>query len=168
MTITSSAAEHADSTAAAAVAVVHNLACECTAVESFAALLAEERAALLAQDADTLQHITLRKAEATHRIAALVDARNRALTAGGFAPGRAGIESFLDKHPQNTSLWQRLRRGAARTQGLNHTVGQLINWRLAATEQALAVLRQGSHAAPLYSATGQPAAPHGARRLATA
>jgi len=167
MSITSSSGDRAGTVVAAPVAIAHNLACECAAVESFASLLAEERAALLAQNVTALQGITMRKAEATHQIAALVDARNRALTAAGFDAGRKGIESFLADHPQDTITWQRLQHAAARTQGLNHTVGQLINWRLAATEQALTVLRQGLHA-PLYSANGQPAAPYGARRLATA
>jgi len=154
----------ADSTAMMAVA--HSLSRECEAVESFTALLDDERSVLLQRDAGMLSAVTERKAQATRRIAGLVEARNQALTAAGYPTGRAGILAFVESHPQSKGIWARLEGAATRTQGLNRTVGQLIGWRLAATDQALSVLRGAQ--APLYAANGQPAPAYGARRLASA
>jgi flagella synthesis protein FlgN len=133
----------------------------------FVAVLAEEKAALIAGEAHRLPALTTEKSALAERLATLDSQRNSALQAQGFAPGRQGIDSWLAKQSvANATLWREILMLAAQAKQANEINGALIGTQSQQNQQALSVLL-GEFTAT-YDASGQQQPLSGGRPLGSA
>lgn len=133
----------------------------------FVAVLAEEKATLIAGEAHRLPALATEKSALAERLAMLDSQRNNALQAQGFAPGRQGIESWLAKQSADRgALWREVLALAAQARQANEINGALIGAQSQQNQQALSILL-GEFAAT-YDATGQQQPLSGRRPLGSA
>ena len=133
----------------------------------FIAVLAQEKAVLIAGEAHRLPALVTEKSALAERLSTLDNQRNSALQAQGFAPGRQGIESWLSKQPAtSTALWREILTLAAQAKQANEVNGALIGTQSQQNQQALSILL-GEFSAT-YDASGQQQPLSGGRPLGSA
>lgn len=141
-------------------------------LRAFLDVLAGERQALAAGDADPLVDLARLKGEAAGRLASLAAARGALVAAAGAAPGAAGLAAWIDRQQGAAAglrrAWQTLLELAREAHALNADNGTLIKVRLAHNQQALAVLMAASDQAALYGPDGQARAAPAGRRIDSA
>ncbi len=148
--------------------LVNEEACE---LRAFVELLARERQALLAGDADPLVELATQKSAAAARLAALATARRELAVAAGAAASPAGMAAWLASASRTQALrkaWTGFLELAREAHASNADNGTLIKTRLIHNRQALAVLMAASDQAALYGPDGQATPSAAARRIDSA
>jgi len=141
---------------------------EAALLRDFLVLLEGEQKALAEGDVDRLLPLAEDKNRCFARLAALGEARVKALAAAGLPASREGMDSWLERQPDAARLrreWQSFLGLADRARALNQTNGQLITTRLAHNQQALAALMAAANQAALYGPDGQARPVGGGRSL---
>lgn len=125
-----------------AAELLAQLNAELSAWRALSDTLTQEEAALVAGDADALAALGDAKLKQLEAVSEQARSRLAALQRAGYAPDRAGMESWLGAvgAPELRSRWQALVGLEHETQALNQRIGALIEMRLGATRQALNVL----------------------------
>jgi len=144
---------------------------ELTLLESFSALLAEERGLLERGEADALPALANLKMPVISALNTAGNTRNQWLKQQGFPADTTGIEACVkqqagDKNLQG--LWQRFLQTARQTRELNSFNAQLLSQQLQATSEALEVLGQEARRQALYGSDGQPTLATGNRVIDSA
>lgn len=137
--------------------LVHLLAREQPALERFCALLDEERKALGGSGAERLLDVAAEKQSLAAELGSIEKARDRLLAAGGYPPGRRGVEGWLADHPEAaeaTRRWQDVLRLARQARDGNEANGRLINLLLQQNQEALSQLMSGGTDS-IYGTDGQ-------------
>lgn len=140
---------------------------EADAVSRFVELLKLEQKALTSGETDKLVQFADSKAHISEELGILATRRNSQLAALELAADRAGIETWIERHPSNVHLpkaWVRVLSLAAEAHELNRVNGELIQIRMLHNTQALAALRSASRPLNLYGPDGQ-TAPSSGRRI---
>jgi flagella synthesis protein FlgN len=120
----------------------------------FVALLAEEKSALIAGDAQRLPALSAEKSALAERLGALDDRRGLRLRAQGFDNDKPGIAAWLSgQSPANAALWREILRLATLAKETNDLNGTLIDVQAQQTRQAVATLL--GELAATYDASGQ-------------
>lgn len=141
---------------------------EAAQLRGFLVLLEKEQQALAAGDIERLLPLAEEKSGLFGRLSDLGAARGKALAAAGFTADRQGMESWLDRQPDQAGPrrdWQALLSLAEEARALNQTNGQLIASRLAHNQQALSTLMAAANQAALYGPDGQAKPLGGGRSL---
>ncbi|HRE16839.1 MAG TPA: flagellar protein FlgN [Rhodocyclaceae bacterium] len=128
-------------------------------LESFAALLAEERVALENGNADALPALAQKKNPIVAALSAAGVQRNQFLRQQGHPEDIAGIDAWLAAHADAKPLqtvWQRFLQTARQARELNSLNALLLSQQLQATNEALAFFGQEAQRQALYGADGQP------------
>lgn len=144
---------------------------EAAQLRGFLSLLEREQQALVSGETDPLLPLAEEKSAHFTRLAGLGEARNQALAAESLPPDRAGMETWLDRHPQQPGArqaWQELLKLTLKARELNQVNGKLIGTRLAGNQQALATLLAAANQAALYGPDGQSRPLGGGRSLGSA
>lgn len=131
---------------------------EVAQLRNFLVLLEQEQQTLVAGDVERLLPLAEDKNKLFGRLAQLGAARGKALTAGGFAADRQGMEGWLARQPDAGGAgraWQELLSLAGKARALNQINGKLIATRLADNQQALSTLMAAANQAALYGPDGQ-------------
>lgn len=131
---------------------------EVAQLRGFLSLLEKEQQALTEGAIEPLLPLAAEKTEFFGRLAQLGEARGKTLAAAGFAANRQGMESWLERHPEQDGAhrdWRNLLALAESASKLNHTNGKLIATRLASNQQALSALMAAANQASLYGPDGQ-------------
>lgn len=131
---------------------------EQAAAAEFAAVLAEEQAALLAGPLlDELPAIVERKSALIARLSELALQRERCLQALGHDTGRPGMLRAIEQDSRLATIWDDLVRHATQARSRNVTNGMLVRTRLDYNQRALNVLRDacGIAAAAVYGPDGR-------------
>lgn len=151
--------------------IAARLAEELAALEEFHTLLREEREVLQAVAVDRLPNLVSRKSALTARLAALLAAREHALEAAGHAPGRDGMDDWINKRAGGTesaSRWRRLLELAVAARQEHETNGRLIMTHLQFNKQALSTLLAAAGSPLTYGPDGQQRLGTGGRSLGSA
>ena len=140
---------------------------EADAVLRFVEQLKLEQEALANGETDKLIRFAESKGNISGELGALATQRNSLLAALELAADRAGIETWIERHPTNVGLpkaWARVLSLAAEARELNRVNGELIQIRMRHNTQALATLLSASRPLNLYGPDGQ-TAPSSGRRI---
>lgn len=146
---------------------------ELESFRQFRQILESEQNALLVGDVDALLPLAQRKSEKAAELSQIAEARNKFILDHAGGTNQRGIENWLAAFdPADASgagkLWRDLIDTAREAKSLNDTNGQVINTRLAANQQALAVItgantstanlygRDGSAYSNIPTSTGRP------------
>lgn len=133
----------------------------------FVELLAEEKSALIAGDAQQLPPLAGKKSALAERLGALDTQRGLMLHAQGFSNDKSGIAAWLSgQTPANLALWHEILRLAALAREANDVNGALIGVQARQTQQAVTALL-GEFVAT-YDASGQQQATASRRPLGSA
>jgi flagellar biosynthesis/type III secretory pathway chaperone len=147
------------------------LAAERAAVEALLAVLAAERTALSAGDADQLDHAAPRKRELLIALAKADEQRNRLLQQAGAGHGRLGMEAWLRTRNGQDDVrknWHALLQLADRARRLNEENGAFIGANMRANQQALSALMTAARSNNVYGPGGRTLSPLSSRPLASA
>ena len=141
---------------------------EAALLRDFLVLLEREQTALAEGNIERLLPIADEKNRCFARLAALGEARGKALAAAGLPASRQGMESWLERQAEAIRLrreWQAFLGLADQARALNQTNGKLIASRLAHNQQALSTLMAAANQAALYGPDGQARPPGVGRSL---
>lgn len=141
---------------------------EVARLRDFLVLLEQEQQALAAGDVERVLPLAEDKTRLFARLAALGEARGKALAADGFSADRQGMDGWMARHADRTGsrrAWEDLLALAANARALNQTNGKLIAERLAHNQQALTTLMAAANQAALYGPDGQSRPLGGGRSL---
>jgi flagella synthesis protein FlgN len=143
---------------------------ELRTLESFLVLLQQEQTLLETVAIEPLGALAEQKSALTTELARLTDAREAAISRGGFGPGKDGMNAWCETADGNASRgnWQRLRELAAEARALNELNGKLIATRLQHNQKALAVLMAAADRAATYGPDGQQRTGSSGRSLGSA
>ncbi|MDR2164321.1 MAG: flagellar protein FlgN [Zoogloeaceae bacterium] len=136
-------------------------------VERFVRLLEQEKVLLTEGRTEALVAAVKDKEQLAAKLNDLTQRRGRYLADNGFAPNRAGMESWSARHPgqeQAIAAWNRTLALAARAKELNRLNGQLIELHMQYTGQALEILLRKENRLDLYGPDGRSTA-SGDRRI---
>jgi flagella synthesis protein FlgN len=135
---------------------------EADSVERFVHLLEEEKALLTEGHTEALAAAVKQKEELAAKLNELARQRDDSLADDSFPPGRAGMESWSARHPEQMeaiAAWSRSLAAAAQAKEINRVNGQLIRLRLQHTGEALEILLRKEARLDLYGPDGRATAP---------
>ena len=125
---------------------------ELISMQSFVALLEQERAALGAGEADTLPGLAAEKTTVLEMLSRCAEQRARMLGIAGVPATAAGMQQLLGSDPDARKIWSDLLEVARRASELNTGNGFLVNQRIAHVERAIDAI--SGPPASLYSTSG--------------
>ena len=134
------------------------LAEEAGAIALFVELLKREQAQLSQGQTDELSALAEQKSTLAARLQRLAGLRSDWLASLGYFADRAGIETWLQQHPQETPVaasWAAIMTQAAEARELNRLNGELIELHLQHNARALNALRGGEDSLDLVGPDGQ-------------
>ena len=134
------------------------LAEEAEALALFVDLLKREQAQLSQGQTEELSALAEQKITLATRLQNLAGLRCDWLAALDYSADRAGIETWLQQHPQETPIasnWAVIMAQAAEARELNRINGELIELHLQHNARALNALRGGSDSLNLYGPDGR-------------
>lgn len=134
-------------------------------LERFIACLHEEAAALKEIRPEALDGIGQTKLALTSELNA-VEHRRSALTAVPAAGGRAAMQQWFLRHPQEAAaaaLWNEILALATEAKRLHNLNGELIAMHLGKTSEAIEILTRRLSDKPLYGSDGQSTGSSGSR-----
>lgn len=140
-------------------------------LESFSALLTEERLALEQGNADALPAFANKKAPLIEGLNHAGHQRNLWLKQQGYADDVAGVQAWLAANPTAKpmhQMWQRFLETARQARELNTLNSVMLSQQLRATNEALAFFGQEAQRQALYGADGQPSVLTGNRVIDSA
>lgn len=147
--------------------LLRTLEAEAESVQRFVELLKDEQLALEKGQTDDLVTLAERKSDVAAELAALAKQRDLALAAVGLKADRSGIETWLERKPQESparSAWSRVLALASEASELNRVNGELIRIRMQSNAQLLTAMQGASRTLHLYGPDGQ-TAPQLSRRI---
>lgn len=125
---------------------------ELVTMQSFVALLEQERGALGQGKADALPALAAEKITLIEILSRCAEQRARLLGVGGVSATAAGIRQLLGSDPDAQEIWNNLLDVARRAAELNAGNGFLVNQCLAHVDRAINAI--GGSRTSLYSTSG--------------
>lgn len=143
---------------------------EFASLQEFVTLLQREQELLKLGDAESLLPLIENKNALADKLGTLARAREMEVSRLGLAPGRAGMELWLQKSggESDRQLWSKLMALAAEARDINMVNGKLIGLHMQHNQQAFTALMNASNRAMTYGPDGQQQAGLGGRILGTA
>lgn len=135
-------------------------------LDRFIACLHEEAAALKEIRPEALDGIGQTKLALTSQLDAIESRRSATTAVPGGAGGRAAMQQWLARHPQesaNAALWNEILAQATEAKRLHNLNGELIAMHLSKTSEAIEILSQRLRDKPLYGSDGQSTGSSGSR-----
>lgn len=135
-------------------------------LDRFIACLREETAALKEIRPDTLNTIGQEKLALSSQLDTIENRRSALTGAHGGNGGRAAMQQWLDRHPQEAAaaaLWNEILALATEAKRLHNLNGELIAIHLSKTSEAIEILSRRQRDKPLYGSDGQSTSSSGSR-----
>ncbi|HVY08455.1 MAG TPA: flagellar protein FlgN [Burkholderiales bacterium] len=125
---------------------------ELVAMQSFVALLEQERSALGAGKADSLTALTVEKTGLMDILSRCAEQRARLLGEACVPNSAAGVRYLIEADPDAQQIWTNLLEVARRAEELNSGNSYLVNQQLARVDRAMGVI--GASRNGFYSTDG--------------
>ncbi|MDZ4200597.1 MAG: flagellar protein FlgN [Gallionella sp.] len=137
--------------------VIAALSAERMALLAFITLLEQEQRLLVENNTEPLLEIAEKKAEEALRLNQMIEARRVLLQKHIPVLTADVIHAWLAKNaPGGIKVWDEIVDLGTRAHRTNQTNGELIQMKLRANQQVLAVLNSAANKANLYGPNGQP------------
>ena len=141
---------------------------EARALAGLRSVLVAESEALDAREPARIEALAAEKARLVEALSALAARRGAWMQEAGL-DSREALTTWLADQPVERDAWGALEQSAAEVRDLNARNGQLIDARLALTNEALTLLREAAAATLGYTREGaKPDLPGGGRHLGSA
>ncbi len=135
-------------------------------LDRFITCLHEEATALKEIRPEALDGVGQSKLALTQQLDAIENRRNALTSVPGSATGRAAMQQWLSRHPEeaaSSALWNEVLALATEAKRLHNLNGELIAMHLSKTSEAIEILSQRLRDKPLYGSDGQSTGSTGCR-----